>query len=623
MATLSPSKVRTTPGCGPTPAHHDRSSPQRAALVPRSALPEPGSQEPTATSPHSTSLSAARAIQTFNSEDARDDAFLLSTEGLRRGTYTPSSAFNNDLIALANLLTELKYDVASVISISARSACDSDDETVQGSSEASIDIITERDPVACSDVRSASPRKPLPAHWLPPSNSPTSTTTQRTRVHGVLKASPSTSPVDRKMIRATRSSIDVGKAHVDSTSFLTKEALDAVNANITSPALRRGPSKVQRSPTKVPWNSPTTSPKVGSLRHSGASPTKPSPPRITHLDTHVTADHRRATSSIVSSGATSFHTAHGSPVRSSACSQSSNSSAEDLNDTIYFHCPDYVADMDVGQIDDSSSKEKASSMTTTKASLQLRTSRPELSIRIPPSDTAFDAGLRSASTLDSATSSTAVSVGRGSSPGHDHLESHHGMSTQSRIPRMSISKGSSARAPTLSSTLKQTKSTQTLRSPKATKSKIASKSTTASKATGTKSLRNVRTVDSTGSTPILSNRRSRDFSIPASVASVAAKNTERTTHPSNVGLLTSYLQDTALRALEPAESLPASSTTSRATSTSTVKASQTINDPPSSDSASTRSHKGQNVSGMLEFAQFSVMLTAITDTCDRRQRPLE
>ncbi|KAJ4368682.1 hypothetical protein N0V86_009591 [Didymella sp. IMI 355093] len=208
MATLSSSKPRTTPGCRPTPVHQERSSPQRTAFVPRSALLEPGSQDPAPTSPSSASLSAIQAIQAFKNDDARDGAFMLSSEGLRQDT---------------------KHCASSVNSILAHDSRDSDEETVNGSSEASIEIITERDKIAYSDVRSASSRKPLPAQWFPLPQSPALTTAHQMGAHGDTQASPSDSPIERRAGQTTRSSIGLGKPHAEITSFLTKEALDAVD----------------------------------------------------------------------------------------------------------------------------------------------------------------------------------------------------------------------------------------------------------------------------------------------------------------------------------------------------------------------------------------------------------
>lgn len=621
MATLSPSKPRTMRGCGPTLVHHEQSSPQRAAFVPRSALPELGSQELTLASPSSASLSAMQAMQAMQAlkgHDAHDGAFLLSNEESRQGRSSRTSSGSLDLTAIVDSLLELEVDATFVASTSVRRGHGSDEETVRGSSEASVDIITERDPIAYSDVRSASPRKPLPAQWFPPSQLSTIASSQRAKSP---QASPSGSPVDRLHLRAARSSVDFGRAHADTTSFLTKEALDAVDANITSPTLRRSPSKLQRSPAKVPWNSPRTSPVVGSLRHSGASPTKPSPPRVMHMGAHVTADHKRAPSSIVSTGATSFHTAHGSPVRSSVCSQSSLSSAETLNDSVYFHCSDCITDDEAEQVNHSNTKGKTSATSPTITSLRSRVSRPELKVRIPPPDATLDVDRGSASIIPSTTSSTAMSIGEGNSAGNEHAFGHSGATIQSRIPRMSISKGSNARAPTLSSTLKQTKSTQTLRSPKATKGKMEHKFATSSNATGTKPSRHVRTVDETGSTPLLSKRKSRDFGIPASVASISITNTQPMTCHRNMDLLTSYLQDTAREAAGTPEvpedlPLPPSRTASRATSSSTVKASQITEDPAKPESTVVLNLKVLGLSGTFDNLH-GIVASPSTHVCIR------
>lgn len=497
---------------------------------------------------------------------------------------------------------------------------------MQGSSEASVDIITERDTVTYSDVHSASPRKPIPAQWFPASQSPTVNPSQRARVHGDSQASPSRSSVDRRPLQTTRSLASLGRKHADTTSFLTKEALDAVDVNITSPTLHRSPSKLQRSSTKVPWNSPTVSPKPGTLRHSGASPIKSSsPPCIAYLGVHVATGHKRAPSSTISTGATSFHTARGSPVRSSACSQSSFSSAGDFDDSVYFHCTDYVADVDVEQVEHPNNKGNTPATSPTPASLRSRVSRPDLKIRIPPSDPFLDSNQRSASTLPSASSSTAVSVGEDDTRGFGLAVGHTGVTTQSRIPRVSLSKGSSARAPTLSSMLKQTKASQTLRSPKAIKGQAEQKNVKTLKTAGMKPLHHVRTVDSTGSTPILSNRKSCDLSIPVGGASVATTSIQRTTRVRNIDMLTSYLQDTALEATEPPEDpedlpITSSHTVSRATSGSTIKASQIARESARPDSARLENPKILHLSGTFGFIIFTILVGA--HVCIR-QRPLQ
>ena len=433
--------------------------------------------------------------------------------------------------------------------------CDSDAETVQGSSDASVDIITERDSLDYASVSRASPRKPLPAQWLSPSSSAGSATACRSRAQDDTKAFSGGCPTERKTFRGTQSSTNL--QHTNGSSFLTKEALDAVDANITSPTLRHSPSKA-----KVPWNSPTVSQKFGSLRHSASSLSKSSPPRTAQLGAHVTIDHRRAPSSVTSTGATSFHTAHDSPVRSPAISQASFSSAEEVPYTSLCHQAPTITLVDTMQRGNGSSPKVGAFKAST---LRSRASRPELSITIPPPER-VDAELRSASTLASATSNSSVD-----SP-----------TKTSRIPRISLSKGSSARAPTLSSTLKQTKSAQTLRTVRTTKQPAAAERTANPRSSGAKSMRHVRTVDSTGATPIIRDRKSRDFSTVGSIVSIAT-----TARTSDVDRLTAYLENTALEtsALNLASDRSTSPAASQATSTSTVRAPQATRGTRSSSSA--------------------------------------
>lgn len=487
------------------------------------------------------------------------------------------------LVEVDRLLSGSHGGASSLTKLSTACTFDYNTDTVKGPFEASIDINAERGATGLDNVRSASPRKPIPVQWLPPSGSTsTSTEAHHPLSHDTSKHLSNSSPVERKTVRATRSSLDMDRSHADSELFLTKEALDTVNANIASPPLRRSPSKVQRSPTKAPWNSPRVSPKIAALRQNALSPTKSSPPRMTHLGSNVTADHRRAPSSIVSSS--SFHTARESPVRSPAISQISSSSAEDPTDNLRSHYFDAVANIGPEQIDDDSSRPKLS---TSRAATSLRTraSRPHLSISIPPPSSALDAERESASNVASATSSSGASI----SP-----------TQSSRIPRMSMGKSSSAQAPTLSSTLKQTKSTHTLRSTKYPRRAGKPDNAMVPKATGANSTRHVRTVDSTGSTPILSNRQDRKFNIPASAADAATTTTNRTSL-GDVELCASYLQDkmldTDLEINEPGLD-SVSSTTSRVTSTSTVKPCLTASNPESVNSVMDYSLRQPNETGI-------------------------
>ena len=450
---------------------------------------------------------------------------------------------------------------------------DADNELAQDSSEGSVDIITERQMVGHDDVKSASPRRPLPAHWLP---KPGSSALPSVALNE-QKSSSRPPPTDRNAVRATRSSHDIRKSHADGTFFLTKEALAAVDANLATPALRRSPSKVQSSPTKVPWNSPSVSPKTISLRYSLGSPSKRSPPQPTNQSKQVTAHRGRAPSSIASTGATSFHTARGSPV-SPVCSQSGfslsgGSSKGETSD--YF---DSFADVTFEQIDELNKRPRTEGMLTAPG-IQKETPRPRLYIDTHSQETATDsiAMHGSRSPQDAASRAFDADAGRLGGPNIGRTESFHPLpsTTQSsRLPRLSMGKGSSAHAPTLSSTLKQTKSACQLRPSKTTQEKTKSKRLAKPKPTESKSVRHVRTFDSKGSTSNLSDRHSRDISATLSAGNLATVSTDRTIRTGDIGLLSTYLQDTAVKTSEMSEDT-ASSSLSRVTSSSTVKATQT------------------------------------------------
>ena len=87
MATLSPSKARTTLGCGPAFMNQEQHSPQRAAFIPRSALPEIDLQESTQDSAYIASSSAAQVLQSLNSNATREGAPLPPAEHPQNGTH--------------------------------------------------------------------------------------------------------------------------------------------------------------------------------------------------------------------------------------------------------------------------------------------------------------------------------------------------------------------------------------------------------------------------------------------------------------------------------------------------------------------------------------------------------
>lgn len=561
MATSSPSKGSAAPDRDPVPIDRGSHLPHGTALIPRSALPESSSRNETSQVTFSCAVEGSGAL---DSNDLRDLMFPSSPVTPAEGTRTPT--------ARSAVLPDLRRENASWNSTFGT-------EAAQDSSDGSVDIIIERHIIAddvnpTSSTSSTSPRKPLPAHWLPSHSSSGHKTPQSMNSAAGPQALPKGSPTNRNAAQATRSLRELGKG----TSFLTKEALNAVDNNIALPTLRRTPSKAQVSSTKVSWNSPSVSPNAGSPRRKAGPPTNPSHSRATQSGSHVAASHRR-NNSIISTGATSYHTAHGSPVRSPASSPDSfKSTIECFLAESSSKIVDNEADVTVEQNEDSGSMSRPVPFDTATG-IRKRTSRAALSVSTAPRTSGFATEPATSSPLGTALNSPKANASRRKSPedgqvGDLHLPTSTAQS--SCIPRMSTSPGSSAHAPTLSSTLKQTKSAHTLRSPKTARDKVGSNSITVkSKYHETKSTRHVRTLDSTGSTPVQPDHKYRDISATTDTACITTLDARSTTYADAVGFSGPEFRDAAAQTAGLTESLLNSSTPSRTTSTSTVKAAQT------------------------------------------------
>ena len=85
MAAVSPPKAHTALGHDSTSINREYTSPQRATLIPRSALPDNDLPGRLFEESHTSSSSAAQEIWALNRRDARDGAFILATEGHLRG----------------------------------------------------------------------------------------------------------------------------------------------------------------------------------------------------------------------------------------------------------------------------------------------------------------------------------------------------------------------------------------------------------------------------------------------------------------------------------------------------------------------------------------------------------
>ena len=88
MATLSPSKARTSFGCGPTSIDQEQHSPCHAALVPRSVLPESNYQGLTTGASYTLSTSAVQAFHVLKGHIAHDSVLSMSVGNSQQGKYT-------------------------------------------------------------------------------------------------------------------------------------------------------------------------------------------------------------------------------------------------------------------------------------------------------------------------------------------------------------------------------------------------------------------------------------------------------------------------------------------------------------------------------------------------------
>lgn len=191
-------------------------------------------------------------------------------------------------------------------------------------------------PTPASSQLGQSPRKPIPAHWLPKATAPNLATAQRAKERTHKKGSAAGSLSDMNKLRLTRSSADLGRTHgKEGATYLTKEALAAVESAVAPLASPQTPVKIGSPPSKPAWNSPVTPPARGSARQHPAHTLKMSPTRSTYLTAEtMSVGHSRTSSSIATStGKNSFHTADGSPVRSPASTvYSFQTAAESLED---------------------------------------------------------------------------------------------------------------------------------------------------------------------------------------------------------------------------------------------------------------------------------------------------
>jgi hypothetical protein len=245
----------------------------------------------------------------------------------------------------------------------------------------------------------------------------------------------------------------------------------------------------------------------------------------------------------------------------------------------------------------------------------------QLFVDIPGTPPHSDSDPRSASTLASATSSSAAS---------DCFGSPTSPSQSSRIPRpFTGGNTGDARGPTLSSSLKRTKSVVSLGSPKA--ASHTERSPTVGKSSLRKSdrstPRHVRTVDSSGATPVMTDHLMQSrYSSPCTPSASSeitfdgASSVEQST-PSHRPASRHQEEDAVNATLKnmPVYDEGPCPEASRATSTSTVKATPNATsfwDPATVDSAVLYSRKKPGFTGRVS-AQYNCTATrpSIADKC--------
>lgn len=352
-------------------------------------------------------------------------------------------------------------------------------------------------------VRTArSPRKSLPSHWIPKSSGPKLATAQRAKERSHKKDPQSGSPVETKTIRGARSIIELRKAQsVESPSYLTKEALAAADNDIASLTSTRSPIRLHRSPSKPCWRSPTTSPSQNRPGQPVTITTKISPTRAALLSAGTASSgHSRAPSSTAASCGT-FHTANEPPVRSPSGSVNSFRSASEYPQDMEILALTYdtnVVILQTARNTESAGPVRSKAATVGKKSVP----RPRLVLKIPAPGSITDSN--SPNTCASATDGSLTSSSS-FSPESPRLTC--------RIPRLAATvKSGSAYSATRSSTLKRAQSVKT-QGPKLNIQQdhtLEARQIILPETPAAASLRHVRTVNSFGVTPILSDNSTRD-----------------------------------------------------------------------------------------------------------------
>ncbi|KAH6883390.1 hypothetical protein BKA58DRAFT_304847 [Alternaria rosae] len=357
-----------------------------------------------------------------------------------------------------------------------------------------------------------SPRKSISTQWLTKSTAPNLATAQRAKARTSKTAWDSDYPDEVKKLRGTRSSVDLGRiSGKDGATYLTKEALATVENTIASPTSPLSPSSLHRSPPKRPWNSPTGSPLRSSARHPSSFSLRMSPTKSTHLNTDsISAGYSRASSSVATStGRASFHTAQGSPVRSPASTDRSFQSAAENPEDLDVPSIDLCADSDDEQVyHESGSPRSAAARTNVEGKRKSLTPRLSLVIPTPGRDNCEGS-------MDSHLAGGPMSP---DSPTQVSRIPRAGASSKTALPTRTIKRVESVKS--LQNKIKQLQEAMQMDAAQFDAIQIPLRETPAPAP-----LRHVRTVDSTGSTPIIS--RSSGSHKHGKMTDVTSKNDQR------------------------------------------------------------------------------------------------
>lgn len=543
-------------------------------LVPRSALKED------IHSKHHSAVAQSRALL-----DIQGYRTLSIDGSLVSQSFAPTGAPHDG--KLPKLSTIVNPSVSIKISDASQAA------GVNRSRAASIPARREISPDKGTVQGVKSSRKPIPANWLPIRTGPNLATAQRAKERGEKKASANGSPVEVKTLRGTRSSLDLGRlSGIEGPTFLTKEALAAVDSNVSSS------TTAVRSPTKqkLVLRTSSTSPLRSSQNQKLMSGNKISPSKINRLDIETALSiHSRGPSSVATStGDTVYHDVGGSPVRSSTNSEQSFQTALEAFDDFRHTEQDGNLSCDASADRDDEQVMRASGNVTSateksSGSNKASSGRPRLSVQIPAT---ILVGSSSPNTSNPATNSAGSF-------------SPSSASSISRIPRVVASTAGSAHGPTRSSTLKRAKSKKSKRPSKGQRSEPVPRQESVVASTATP--RQVRTVNSAGATPItlnddeMSSRYGEHGIQPGELTSHSpmehkskGKSRLESSPSSSQGELVVY------------QDKHESQQTSRASSASTVKALLMTDDPAMLDTAVIYSRKKSGTSGMLPLSRLQV-----------------